>query len=252
MMKAARTMRNSGVSFENGIAKTVLDGASDLGIDIPVSVGSAFEEFYRFLELHNRRTNLTAIKGAESVARFHFLDSLALLKVADFKDASVIDIGAGAGFPSVPLVLVEPSIRLTILDAQNKKVSFLRALSALLMLNAECIHARAEEAAFRPDLRESYDVALSRAVARLNVLCELCLPFVSVGGLFIAMKGVDSELEIEEAHNAINTLGAELLETVDYSIPGTDVNHRLISIRKTSTTLREYPRRFAKIKKEPL
>ena len=226
-----------------------MNGAESLGLALSESALQSFETYARLLTEKNRVMNLTAITEEEEVARLHFLDSLALLPLAEFKNASVIDVGSGAGFPGLPLKLAEPSISLTLLDAQRKRVDFLRELCGELGTDAACVHARAEEAA---DLRERFDFALSRAVGRLNVLCELCLPLVKTGGLFIAMKSVSSHEETAEASRAIRLLGGETERIEDYRIPGTDVIHRAILIRKTSPTPAKYPRRFAKIQKEPL
>ena len=234
------------------IAQIVECGAAGLGIELPLDAGGAFEKYHNFLEEKGERVNLTAITGAEDVARLHFLDSLALLKAVDFKNASVIDVGSGAGFPGVPLKLAEPTMKLTMLDATGKRVKFLSDLCAGLGIGAACIHARAEEAARSQDLRERFDIAVSRAVARLNVLCELCLPFVRVGGAFLAMKGVDSDEELEEARNAIELLGGVFELKQDYTIPGANVTHRIIVICKTTPTPDKYPRRFAKITNSPL
>jgi 16S rRNA (guanine527-N7)-methyltransferase len=204
------------------------------------------------LENKGNYINLTAITGRDDVARLHFLDSLTLLQAADFRNAKVIDIGSGAGFPGVPLKLAEPSMTLTLLDATNKRVTFLSALCDVLGIDTFCIHARAEEAAHMPEMRERYDIAVSRAVARLNVLCELCLPFVRTGGTFLAMKTADSAEETEEALSAVKALGAELTGEKDYIIPGTDITRSIIIIRKISETPVEYPRRFPKIQKSPL
>ena len=168
------------------------------------------------------------------------------------KNKKIIDVGSGAGFPGVPLKIAESSIDLTLLEATGKKTAFLSELCGVLNIDVTCINARAEDAANEPDKREQYDIAVSRAVARLNVLCELCLPFVKPGGTFISMKSIDSADETEEAQNAIKTLGAAIQEHHDYTIPGTDVTHRAILLRKTSQTPEKYPRRFARIQKNPL
>ena len=236
-------------------------GAAEYGISLPELVGAAFETYYSRLESRGRDINLTAVTGEQDVARLHFLDSIALLKACDFTGESaarggsgprVIDVGSGAGFPGLPMKLAEPSIDLTLLDATGKRVAFLEELCGVLGVGAACIHARAEELSREPDMREQFDVAVSRAVARLNVLCELILPFVMVGGLFLAMKGVDSAQETAEAENAVKALGARLEGNFDYTIPGTDVTHRVVTIRKISATPETYPRRFARIEKSPL
>jgi len=227
-------------------------GSMELGITLPPGAGAAFGKYYTFLTKCSRKFNLTAIAGAEEVARLHFLDSIALLNATHISNASVIDIGSGAGFPGLPMKIVQPSITLTLLDATGKRVRFLSELCDILGLNATCLCARAEEFSHNPGARQKYDVAISRAVARLNILCELCLPFVTTGGIFIAMKGIDSNEEITQARTAIETLGAQLQDCFDYTIPGTDIVHRAVVIRKTSKTADKYPRRFAKIQKSPL
>jgi len=234
------------------ISTIISQGAKELNIELPPGTEAAFRAYYDFLEIHGQNVNLTAISGAEEVARLHFLDSLALVKTTDFKNARVIDIGSGAGFPGVPLKIAEPSIEMTLLDATGKRITFLSELCKKINIKSCCINARAEDAAHRPDMREQYDIVLSRAVARFNILCELCLPFVNVGGLFIAMKSTDSDDEFTEAQNAIELLGARLQESTDYRIPGSDIIHRAILLRKISTTPEKYPRRFARIQKSPL
>jgi len=234
------------------ISTIVARGAGELNIDLPPDAGAAFKAYYDFLEKHGENVNLTAISGAEDVVRLHFLDSVALLNVVKFKTAKVIDIGTGAGFPGIPLKIAEPSIDLTLLDATGKKISFLSSLCNELGIKAEFINARAEEAAHEPNIRESFDIAVSRAVARLNMLCELSLPFVRTGGCFIAMKSADSDDEIAEAENAVNILGGNIQECYSYTIPGTERTNRAVIIRKISETPASYPRRFAKMQKSPL
>ena len=237
---------------ESEIAAAVTRGAEELGIKLPRGAGAAFGTYYDFLEQRGRDVNLTSIYGEENVVRFHFFDSLALLMMYDFKRTRVIDVGSGAGFPGVPIKIAEPSVDLTLLDATGKRVEFLSELCALLGISARCIHDRAEELAHLADMRERYDVALSRGVAQLSVLCELCLPFVCVGGVFIAMKSTDTQEEIEEAQGAITELGATQEECIDYLLPGTNVFHRAVLIRKIEKTPDKYPRRFARIKNDPL
>jgi 16S rRNA (guanine527-N7)-methyltransferase len=199
----------------------------------------------------NKVMNLTAITEPHDVATLHFLDSVAMLTLADLKGKKMADIGTGAGFPGMPLRIVEPSLRLTLLDSLNKRIDFLKEVCADLGLNdVDCIHGRAEE--FAANHREDYDIVTSRAVANLQMLSELCLPLVKVGGYFLSMKAVDSEEEVNAAKNAIKTLGGQIEKVVDYAIPGTDVQHRLIFIKKIKETPKKYPRAFAKIKKNPL
>jgi 16S rRNA (guanine527-N7)-methyltransferase len=231
----------------------LIQGAKQFNILLAEDAVERFNRYFELLEEKNKVMNLTAITGEKDVAELHFLDSLALLSMDAFAGKAVIDIGSGAGFPGVPMKIAEQSIKLTLLDSQQKRVVFLEELSTLLtMPDIRCLHARAEEAALLPEMRDQYDFAVSRAVARLNVLSEICLPFVKPGGAFIAMKGTDSDEEIREAEHACKTLGAKLESVTDYEIPGTNVRHRAVKICKTALTPDGYPRRFAKIEKKPL
>ena len=208
----------------------------------------------RYAELlveKNKVMNLTAITEPADIATLHFLDSVAMLTLADLKGKKMADVGTGAGFPGMPLRIVEPSIRLTLLDSLNKRIDFLKEVcNDLGLTDVNCIHGRAEE--FAVGHRESYDIVTSRAVANLQMLSELCLPLVKVGGYFLSMKSVDSEQEVNDAKNAIKTLGGKIEKVVDYTIPGTDIQHRLIFVKKIQETPKKYPRAFAKIKKNPL
>ena len=198
----------------------------------------------------NQVMNLTAITEPEQVARLHFLDCIALLGAANFYGKSVIDVGCGAGFPGVPLKIAEPSIELTLLDSLKKRMDWLEATLPELGVDAQCAAARAEEYAL--EHREQYDIAVSRAVARLTMLSELCLPLVRVGGHFVAMKSADSDEELSQAARAISTLGGKVTRIWDYTVPGTDAVHRAVVITKVKATPKPYPRRFAKIKQQPL
>ena len=210
------------------------------------------DQFCRYCELlleKNQVMNLTAIREPDKVATLHFLDCMALLNVTDFREKSVIDVGCGAGFPGLPLKIAEPSIHLTLLDSLNKRVVWLRdELLPALEVEADCVSGRAEE--YAAAHREQYDIATSRAVARLNLLAELCLPLVRPGGYFLAMKGQDAAEEVQEAEHAVRTLGGRVERIWEY--PVEDAVHRVVVIKKVANTPAKYPRQFAKIKKQPL
>lgn len=225
------------------------EGFAALNVSAPEGSFETLRRYWELLEEKNRVMNLTAITGEEECARQHFLDCGALLAVTEFAGKTVIDVGSGAGFPGLVLKILEPSLELTMLDSLGKRVDFQKEVCAALGLNCECIHGRAEEMG---ELRAQYDIAASRAVARLNMLAELCLPFVKKGGVFVAMKGPEPEEEIAEAKKAIRTLGAEVERVVKYPVPGTDAVHSAVVLRKTGDTPAKYPRRWAKIKTSPL
>lgn len=199
----------------------------------------------RMLET-NKVMNLTRITDPKEIAQKHLLDSASLLQIADFSGKRVVDIGCGAGFPGMPLRILCPECRLTLLDSLGKRIQFLNTcIDGMQLDNIEAVHARAEE--FAAKHRESYDFAVSRAVAQLNVLAELSLPLVKQGGYFIAMKSKDSDAEIDAAKHAITVLGGEIEKIVDYTIPETDITHRLVVIYKKKHTPKQYPRPFRKI-----
>ena len=231
--------------------KLLRAGFAALGLPLDETALTRFETYYELLEERSKVMNLTAIHGETDVAQLHFLDSAALLTVEPLAGKSVIDVGTGAGFPGLPLKIAQPDISLTLLDSLDKRVRFLGDVCAAAGLtDVTCLHARAQEAP--EELRGRFDAAVSRAVARLYLLCELCLPLVKVGGAFLSMKSVESGGELEQAKKAIGILGGRVERTADYSIPGTDVTHRVIFIKKIAETPKKYPRPFAKIKKNPL
>lgn len=226
-------------------------GLQELGISCDSQAIDRFRAYFRSLDEVNKVMNLTAITGEEDSARLHFLDCAALLRYEDLAGKDVIDIGTGAGFPGLVLKIACPSARLTLLDSLDKRIAFLQSVCREMGFDdVTCIHARAEE--LSPSMRESFDVVTSRAVAGLNVLSEMCLPFVKPGGVFMAMKGPEFDDELEAAKPAIKELGGKTERCETYTIPGTDVRHSVIIIRKLRETPSKFPRRWAQIKKNPL
>lgn len=232
----------------------IASGLTALGLTPPDGAAARLAEYGRLLLEQNQVMNLTAITEPDQVADLHFLDSAALLTLGeDLRGKRLIDVGTGAGFPGLPLRILEPSLQLTLLDSLGKRVNWLASVCNTLGLEGvECLHARAEEQALVKGFRDSFDFATARAVADLRLLCELCLPYVKVGGLFLAMKSTDSGRELEDAAHCIKLLGGRVEEPFDYAIPGAGVTHRVIPIRKVAPTLKGYPRRWAKIQKSPL
>lgn len=234
----------------SGLERVLSACAADLGLSLPEGALEKFRTYYTLLEERNRVMDLTAVQGEEETALRHFGDSLTPLLCGDFREKRVLDVGSGAGFPGLPLLLARPDIRLTLLDSQGKRVRFLEELVPLLGVEAECLQARAEEQARLPGYRESYDIVLSRAVARLSLLGELCVPFLKVGGLFLAMKAADCGPELQEALPGLGTLGAELQESREFRVG--DVTRKILVFKKTGHTPGTYPRKFAQMRKKPL
>ena len=225
-------------------------GLEEMGLSCPPEALEHFRTYYNMLTEANAVMNLTAIHGESDSARLHFLDSVAPLGRFSMEEASLIDVGTGAGFPGLPLKLLCPSLRLTLLDSQRKRTDFLSQLCEKLKLkDVEVVCGRAEEYAAG---RAAFDYAVSRAVARLRILCELCLPFVRVGGHFLALKGPAGNEELREAKHALMELGGAVEEIYAYPLPGEPTEHSIIVIRKESPTPPSYPRQFSKIKKSPL
>ena len=233
--------------IESGLAELGLSG------HVPEAAPAQLEQFGRLLLKKNEVMNLTAIIRPKDVATLHMLDCAALLNCAGFQYKTLIDVGVGAGFPGVPLKILVPTLRVTLLDAQGKRVDWLEEVRESLGLNGVTpLQGRAEEAGLDSAHREQYDFAAARAVADLRVLSELCLPFVKVGGYFLAMKGTDCDAELDAARTAIHDLGGEVEQCVDYAIPHTQIDHRVILVKKKAPTPFQYPRKWVKIQKNPL
>ena len=229
--------------------ETLKEGLPRLGLELGDEICVQLCDFGRAMVKQNEVMNLTGITEDAPVAKLHLLDSLTVLACADLKGKRIIDVGCGAGFPGVPLAIACPEARVTLLDSLAKRMNWLETvLPQVGIKNAECITARAEEAV--STRRESYDFATSRAVARLNMLLELTAPYVKVGGKVLAMKGAAAREELEEAKGAISKLGLKIEEVREFPVDG--AMHAVIVLRKVSPTPAKYPRRFAKIKQNPL
>lgn len=228
--------------------KTLSDGLPALGLSLSASVQEKLCAFGRAMVKQNEVMNLTGITEDAAVAKLHLLDSLTVCASVDLAGKTLIDVGCGAGFPGVPLAIACPDTRVTLLDSLGKRMKWLEEVLPQLGIQASCITARAEEAV--ANCRERYDVATSRAVARLNILLELTAPYVKVGGYVVALKGSAAQEELSEAKNAMKKLGLALTEVKEFAFDG--AVHSVILLKKIAPTPAAYPRRFAKIKQAPL
>lgn len=231
---------------------TFLKMFEDAGITITHEQMYRLGMYSELLVQWNEKINLTAITDAEGISIKHFFDSIYPFSLVDIPSGStLIDIGTGAGFPSCPVKIWRDDIQITLLDSLQKRITFLAQLSDSLDLGATCIHSRAEELGTSAEYREKYDFATARAVANLADLCEYCLPFVKVGGKFLALKGSGAEEELKAAKNAIKVLGGKLSQAVEYTLPNGD-GRTLVVIDKVSATPDKYPRNAAQMKKKSL
>ncbi len=230
----------------------ITDYFKQLNIEINNSQAQQFITYKNILVNWNKVMNLTGITEDKEVIVKHFADSVTALKTADFKNKSVIDVGTGAGFPGLPLKIAEPTIKLTLLDSLTKRLNFLEEVCRNINIKAEFVHGRAEELGQDVNFREKFDIAVSRAVAPLNILTEYDLPYVKTDGLMIALKGPAAYDEIEKAENAVNELGGKIENVKEITLPQTDLKHTVVIIRKTKNTPEKYPRRAKKIERSPL
>ena len=228
--------------------KTLLEGLPRLNLELSEQTADTLCAFGSAVVEQNKVMNLTAITEPDQVAKLHLLDSLSVLAVKDLAGKRLGDVGCGAGFPGVPLKIASPQMELTLLDSLGKRMQWLETILPQLGVDAACVTARAEE--FVAGVRESYDFATSRAVARLNILLELTAPFVKVGGYVLAMKGSAAQEELDEAASAIKKLGLRLERVERFTVDG--ASHPVIVLKKIAPTPRQYPRRYAKIKQDPL
>ena len=213
-----------------------------------------FVTYYNMVVEKNKVMNLTAITAYEDFIDKHFADSLAIIGFIDFsKISAMMDVGTGAGFPGIPLKIVDQDLKVTLLDSLNKRIRLLGEVSEVLELqDVTMIHGRAEDFAHQSAYREKYDLCVSRAVANLSTLSEYCLPFVKVGGMFAAYKSGDYSEELEKSKKAISLLGGEIADIHSFSLPGTEIERSIIIIRKRKETGKKYPRKAGMPSKEPL
>lgn len=216
-----------------------------------------YEKFIKYKELikeWNQKINLTAITEDEEIMKKHFIDSIKVFKCPHVKNAkSIIDVGTGGGFPGIPMKIVNDDCNMVLLDSLNKRINFLNiVIDELNLQNISTIHGRAEDFAKSNPYRESFDVAVSRAVANLTVLLELCLPYVKVGGYFVALKGPAIDDEMKDANVALRVLGGKVEDIIKVEIEGSDLKHNLLVIKKTQSTPKKYPRKAGMVNKNPI
>ena len=233
--------------------KILFEEANKNGISLSENQLEKFKIYMDFLIEYNSHTNLTAIKNPEDIMIKHFFDSIIIDKFLNIeKNNKIIDIGTGAGFPGVPMKILRKNIDLTLLDSLNKRIVFLDKLSEKIGVEYSTIHGRAEEFGQKNDYRENFDLAVSRAVAPLNILCEYTLPFVKVGGYFAALKGPDFEKELSNSKNAIEILGGKLEKCENFELPYDKGSRNMIIIKKIKHTPKKYPRTSLQISKTSL
>ena len=241
------------IRYQNKLKKILVEGARELEIELSEKQAKQFLTYLRILQDWNKRINLTSLKDPREIIITHFLDSLTILKAIDMKEISAIDIGTGAGFPGIPLKILRPEISLSLLDSSKKRIEFLKYLSKSLKLEGlETIWGRAEEYGRKEGYRKRYDIVLARALARLNILVELGIPFLKIRGLFIVQKGQKLKEELEEARKAIEILGGELKGIISLRLPFSRKLRKLIIIEKILETSDRFPRRSGIPQKRPI
>lgn len=238
------------MSFVNDLSEV----AKEYGLELTSDQISAFNKYYELLVEWNEKINLTAITEPREVAIKHIVDSLSCYQKELFTgQVSLIDVGTGAGFPGLPLKIFCPELKLTLLDSLNKRVKFLQlVVDELGLKDVEVIHARSEEAARNKKYREKFDLVTARAVARLPIICEYCLPFVKQGGTFIALKGRQYEEEIQEAQKAFSVLGGKLVKSMPVKLPELEDKRAVVYIKKEKATPKVYPRKAGTPERNPI
>ncbi len=229
---------------------------NEINISLSEKQVEQFIIYYEMLVEKNKVMNLTAITEYEDVVVKHFVDSVLLNQIIDLNEVeSVIDVGTGAGFPGIPLKIVFPHLKITLLDSLNKRINFLKEVVDRLKLeNVECIHGRAEDFGHNEDYRENFDLCVSRAVANLSTLSEYCVPFIKVNGMFISYKSANLDEELNNSENAIKILGCSISDNKSVILPGTSDNtvRKFIVIKKGNKLSKKYPRKAGLPSKEPL
>lgn len=230
------------------------EASLEVGLDLTESQYNQFILYMRLLQEWNEKINLTAITEDEEVIKKHFIDCIKAFKSNAVKNArTIIDVGTGAGFPGLPIAIMNPDVKVTLLDSLNKRVNFLNTVvSTLGLKNVITIHSRAEDGARKPELRERFDVATSRAVANMAVLSEFCLPYVKLNGYFVALKGPAIDDELKDGQKAINTLGGKLENILEVNIEESDLKHNIVEVKKVSKCPKTYPRKAGIINKNPI
>lgn len=239
----------------------MLEDLKSFNVELSDKQLEQFDKYYELLIRWNEVMNLTAITDFDDVCKLHFVDSISAVQYFDFSDKeySLIDIGTGAGFPGIPLKIVFPNLHITLFDSLNKRLKFLDEVIDTLGLNESgsivTLHGRAEDYASsksKDSLRESFDLVVSRAVANMSTLCEYCLPYVKVGGNFIAYKSEKASDELQKAKGAIHLLGGKLISSDEFLLPNTDINRTICIVNKIEPTSKKYPRKAGVPSKEPL
>ena len=238
----------------NDLEKLLFESCKDMNIDISKSQINQFMLYKKLIIEWNNKINLTAITDDKDIIQKHFVDSISILSKINLKEYSnIIDVGTGAGFPGLPIKIMNDDINMTLLDSLNKRVNFLNeVITNLDLKNINCVHSRAEDLGQNINYREKYDMCVSRAVAHLSVLSEYCIPFLKLGGLFISLKGPNVFEELKESKKSIEILGGKVLDINNILIPKTDIEHSIILIKKVRHTPIQYPRKAGKITKKPI
>lgn len=230
------------------------EASEEAGLELTEVQYEGFIKYMRLLQEWNEKINLTAITEDEEIIKKHFIDCIKAFKSEEIKNAkTIIDVGTGAGFPGLPIAIMNPDCEVTLLDSLNKRINFLNLIVKELNLkNVKTIHARAEDGARNKELREKFDVATSRAVANMAVLSEFCLPYVRINGHFVALKGPAVDEELKDADKAIKTLGGEFKGLIEIEIEDTDLKHNIVEVKKIKQCPKIYPRKAGTVNKNPI